>query len=73
MSDETDSKLHCGNVLLLYSKTINHEDFLSSLSMNFASVNLKWEKRRKYKLQTVLLIWGIPWRKHLLPGRKKAN
>lgn len=47
--------------------------FLSSLSMNFASMNLNWEKRKKYKLQTVLLIWGIPWRKHLLPGRKKAN
>lgn len=35
-------------------------------------MNLKWEKTRIYPLlQTVLLIWGIPWRKHLLPGRKK--
>ena len=71
-SAEADSNFHCGNVTLLYSKMINRNDFLTSLTVVFASTDLKWEKIRKDKLlQTVLFILGIPWRKHLLPGRKK--
>ena len=51
---------------------INHDHFLSSLTVVFASMDLKWGKIRKDKLlQTVLFILGIPWRKHLLPARKK--